>query len=184
MTTVLPAAERGSMTRLSASNALSAISADQIMRLAAAQMEAERVAQCIDQGMDLGAQATTRPPDRLVLAGFFGRRRCAGGRARWCCRSWRIRCRPRSRGVRRRVATPRVGPAAEAPMHLHTITEALGQVAPGYASPVAIEHRLDKQPIVRRRDPDPAWLPRQQMLDPLPLVVTQAITAHRSAPNS
>jgi hypothetical protein len=47
------------------------ISADQIMRLAAAQMEAERVAQCIDQGMDLGAQATTRPPDRLVLAGFF-----------------------------------------------------------------------------------------------------------------
>jgi len=79
---------------------------------------------------------------------------------------------------------PRVGPAAEAPMHLHTITEALGQVAPGYASPVAIEHRLDKQPIVRRRDPNPAWLPRQQMLDPLPLVVTQAITAHRSAPNS
>jgi hypothetical protein len=31
------------------------ISADQIMCFAAAQMEADRVAQCIDQGMDLGA---------------------------------------------------------------------------------------------------------------------------------
>src|SRR4029450_6712277 len=76
----------------------------------------------------------------------------------------------------------RLGPAAEAPMHLHTIAEALGQVAPGYAGPVAVEHRLDKQPVARRRDADPALLPRQQMLDPVPLVVTQPRTAHRSAP--
>src|SRR4029450_3402522 len=76
----------------------------------------------------------------------------------------------------------RLGPAAEAPMHLHTIAEALGQVAPGHAGPVAVEHRLDKQPVVRRRDADPALLARQQMLDPVPLIVTPPRTAHRSAP--
>jgi hypothetical protein len=36
-------------------------------------MEAERIAQCADQSMDLGAQAATGSPDRLVLAGFFSR---------------------------------------------------------------------------------------------------------------
>jgi hypothetical protein len=77
----------------------------------------------------------------------------------------------------------RLGPAAEAPMHLHAVAEAFGQVAPGYAGPVAVEHRLDEQPIIRRRDADPALLARQQMLDPVPPVVTQAIAAHRSAPN-
>jgi hypothetical protein len=77
----------------------------------------------------------------------------------------------------------RVGPAAEAPMHLHTIAEAFGQVAPGNTGPVAVEHRLDEQPIIRRRDADPALLPRQQVLDSVPLVIVQAIAAHRSAPN-
>jgi len=48
------------------------IGADQVMRFAAAQMEAERIAQRVDQGVDLGAQAATGSPDRLVLAGFFG----------------------------------------------------------------------------------------------------------------
>src|SRR5215212_1410884 len=76
----------------------------------------------------------------------------------------------------------RLGPAAEAPMHLHAVAEALGQVAPGNTGPVAVEHRLDKQPIIRRRDADPALLPRQQVLDSVPLVIVQAIAAHRSAP--
>ena len=41
------------------------------MRLPAGQMETERVAEGIDQSMDLGAQAATGSPDRLVLADFF-----------------------------------------------------------------------------------------------------------------
>jgi hypothetical protein len=43
----------------------------QIMRPTAGQAEPDRVAQRIDQGMDLGAQPAPRATDRLVLAGFF-----------------------------------------------------------------------------------------------------------------
>ena len=44
---------------------------DQVMCLAAGQEEANRVAQRVDQGVDLGAQSAARVPDRLVLTGFF-----------------------------------------------------------------------------------------------------------------
>ena len=47
------------------------IGADEVMRLAAGQMEADRVAEGIDQGVDLGAQPAARTPDGLVLTGFF-----------------------------------------------------------------------------------------------------------------
>ena len=43
----------------------------QVVRLAAGQEEVDRVAQRVDQGVDLGAQAAARAPDGLVLAGFF-----------------------------------------------------------------------------------------------------------------
>lgn len=43
----------------------------QIVLLAAGQKEADRIAKRIHQGVDLGAQASSGPPDRLVLAGFF-----------------------------------------------------------------------------------------------------------------
>ena len=43
----------------------------QVVRLATGQEEADWVAQCIDQGMDLGAQTAARAANRLVLAGFF-----------------------------------------------------------------------------------------------------------------
>jgi hypothetical protein len=47
------------------------VGADEIMCLAPTQEEPDRVAQRIDQGMDLGAQSAARSPDRLILAGFF-----------------------------------------------------------------------------------------------------------------
>jgi hypothetical protein len=47
------------------------VGAEEVMRLAAGQEEADRVAECIHQGMDLGAQSAARAADRLVLAGFF-----------------------------------------------------------------------------------------------------------------
>jgi hypothetical protein len=37
----------------------------------AGQMKTNRIAECINQGMDLGAQSAARPPDRLVHAGIF-----------------------------------------------------------------------------------------------------------------
>ena len=47
------------------------VSPDQVVCLAAGQEETDRVAQCVDQGMNLGAQSAARVPDRLVLAVFF-----------------------------------------------------------------------------------------------------------------
>ena len=47
------------------------IGTGQIMFLATGQMEADRVTQCIDQRVDLGAQSAARAADCLVLAGFF-----------------------------------------------------------------------------------------------------------------
>jgi hypothetical protein len=47
------------------------IGADQIVSLTTAQVKANRVAERIGQGVDLGAQSAARAPDRLVLAGFF-----------------------------------------------------------------------------------------------------------------
>jgi hypothetical protein len=39
--------------------------------LTAGQEEADRIAERIDHGVDLGAQSTARAPDCLVFAGFF-----------------------------------------------------------------------------------------------------------------
>ena len=48
------------------------VGTDQIMSLPAAQDEADRVAQRIDQGMDLGAQAPARAADGLIVTRFLG----------------------------------------------------------------------------------------------------------------
>ena len=47
------------------------VGAFQIMGLARRQDEVQRIAQRIDQGMDLGAQSAFAAPDRLVFAVFF-----------------------------------------------------------------------------------------------------------------
>ncbi len=43
----------------------------EIVRLASGQQEPERVAESVDQGVDLGAQPAARAPERLVRAVFF-----------------------------------------------------------------------------------------------------------------
>jgi hypothetical protein len=47
------------------------IGADQIVGLAAGEEEADRVAEGVDQGVDLRAQPAARTADRLVFADFF-----------------------------------------------------------------------------------------------------------------
>ena len=47
------------------------VSTDEIVRLATGEEEGDRVAQRIDQRVDLGAQSAARAPDRLVFFGFF-----------------------------------------------------------------------------------------------------------------
>ena len=47
------------------------VGTQKIVRLAAGQGEANRIAERIDQRVDFGAQSAARAADRLVLAGFF-----------------------------------------------------------------------------------------------------------------
>ena len=47
------------------------IGAHQVMRLAAGQDNAGRIAERIDRGVDLGAQSAARAPDGLVFTVFF-----------------------------------------------------------------------------------------------------------------
>ena len=48
-----------------------AVGPNQVVCLAAGQEEADRVAQRVDQGVDLGAQSAARASDCLILASFF-----------------------------------------------------------------------------------------------------------------
>ena len=48
--------------------------------------------------------------------------------------------------------------------------------------PAAVEHGLDEQPVVLRRDPDVPRPTGQRVLDPVPLLVPQRVAARRSAP--
>ena len=47
------------------------VGAEQVVRLAGSEQEAKRIAERIDQRMDLRAQPAFAAADRLVLAGFF-----------------------------------------------------------------------------------------------------------------
>lgn len=71
------------------------IGAGEIVNLSRGQQKAQRVAEGIDQGMDLGAQSAPAAADRLIFIFFWVRRRCVGEPARWCCRSSPIRGRRR-----------------------------------------------------------------------------------------
>src|ERR1700730_2734587 len=67
-------------------------------------------------------------------------------------------------------------------VYLDRIAKALRQITPRDTRSVAVEHRFHEQPVVLCRDPDMALAPRQHILDPIPLIVPQPITTHRSAP--
>ena len=74
------------------------------------------------------------------------------------------------------------GPTAEPQVDFCPVTEPLRQIAPWHSGTITVQHRLHEQPIVRRGHPDRAFAPGLQGLDPLPLIVTQSETPHRSAP--
>jgi hypothetical protein len=69
---------------------------------------------------------------------------------------------------------------------LYPVTEPLGQIAPWH--PMASQYDNGKA-LLRRtadcppRSPDRTFAPRQKVLDPFPLIVTQSEPSHQSAPN-
>ena len=91
-------------------------------------------------------------------------------------------------GIRRQMLehlrpNPRLGPSAEATMHLDAIAETLRQVTPRNTGAEPVQHRFDEEPVVPCRYPA-SITARQQVAYPLPFVVPQAVTPHRSAPDS
>src|SRR6476646_7224255 len=122
--------------------------------------------------------------DRLILTAFFVRRRCVDGRAQWCCRSWHIHCRHRRPAVERSASKLRLWPTGEARVHLLPRPKAVRKITPGKTSAITVEHRLDEQPVVARGYSDVALTSGQLVLDPVPLVVAESVSAHRSAPKS
>jgi len=64
-----------------------------------------------------------------------------------------------------------IRPSTKALMDNLPISEALGQIAPRDAGPIAVQNSLDEQPIVRRSAAYMAFATGQKILDPVPLVV-------------
>ena len=113
---------------------------------------------------------------------FFQRRHCAGAHARWCCRSWRIRC-PRRRPASRRASSIRRSwPSAKSGVNLDRVAKSFRQVPPRNAGPITMGNRFHEQPVVPGRSSDVALTSRQNIFDPVPLIVAKGVTAHMSAP--
>ena len=75
-----------------------------------------------------------------------------------------------------------LGPSVEALIDNLPVAKALGQIAPRDAGAKPEENGFDEQAIVRRRAAHMAFTARQNVFDPIPLVVAQRISSHRSAP--
>lgn len=87
-------------------------------------------------------------------------------------------------GILGQVGEYRFPDSTSAPAHMARVNhpeipEPFGQIPPGNAGSIAVDHRLDKPPVVLRRDAHPAFAARQQVLNPLPLIVSQRIAFHQ-----
>jgi hypothetical protein len=122
------------------------------MILSRGQEKAQRVAERVDEDVDLGAQSALAAADRLIII-FFG---CANA----------VLVGPHDDAVDHRMfivgiggqvlehalPDPVVGPATEPPMRVLPVAEALRQVAPRNPGAVAIENRFDEATIVAGGD--------------------------------
>jgi len=75
-----------------------------------------------------------------------------------------------------------LGPSVEALIDDLPVAKALGKIAPRDAGAKPEKNGVDEQAIVRRRAANMALAARQNVLDPIPLIVAQCIASHRSAP--
>jgi hypothetical protein len=87
----------------------------------------------------------------------------------------------RLRKVIPKIAPLRILALDEPPVRVLPIAGSLRQVASWDAGAVSIKNRLDESAIIPRRGADIADFPRQQVLYPLPLIITQSISGHGSA---
>src|SRR4029077_10788383 len=67
---------------------------------------------------------------------------------------------------------PALGPTAETLMHALPIAKARRQITPRNAGSEPVQNGFNEQPVIRRRASDMAFATRQNILDPIPLIVT------------
>ena len=71
-------------------------------------------------------------------------------------------------------------PPAKPPMHILPVAKPFRQVSPGNTCAIAIQHGLDKKPVISRRSSYRFFTSRKQSLDHIPLIVPQRITSSHS----
>ena len=69
------------------------------------------------------------------------------------------------------LKNPALRPAAETLMHALPIAEARRQIAPRNTGSEPVQNGFNEQPVIRRSTSDMAFATRQNILDPIPLVV-------------
>jgi hypothetical protein len=59
------------------------------------------------------------------------------------------------------------------------VAKAFGQITPGNACAITVEYCLDKEAIIPGSHSDGSRSAREQMLNPLPLIITESIASGR-----
>jgi len=70
------------------------------------------------------------------------------------------------------LKNPTLRPPVIALVDNFPIAETGRQITPRDASTISEQNRVDEQPIISRRAADMAFTARQQILDPIPLIIT------------
>ena len=70
-----------------------------------------------------------------------------------------------------------LAPARVAGVHHAEITKTRRQIAPGDAGALTVEHCIDEQPVVSRSRSRLSSLAGQQVLDALPVLISQGISS-------
>src|SRR5688572_25846769 len=71
-------------------------------------------------------------------------------------------------------------PSAEPTMNILEVSKLLRKVSPGNTCAISIQDSIDEQPIVPSCNPNMSNATRQDILDPVPLVVSNTISQHGS----
>ena len=151
------------------------------MILARAEHHLDRIAEGIDERVNLGGHP---PRDRPMACApcFFGRRRYARSAHDGGVDHHVFVVVIAGQEPENPLENAALGPSVETLIDDLPVAKALGQIALGDAGAIPEENGFDEQPIVRRRSAHMAFTPRKSAFDPIPLVIAQGISSHRSAP--
>ncbi len=154
------------------------IGTDEVVGLPGGEVKSRRIAQRIRRGVDLCTQPAAAQSDRLA---FFGLPLDGPGTVLVSPNDGGINHAPlvvRVLGKKRKDTRPHPGlaPTRESQVYHAKIPKTLGQVSPRKAGFIPIPHRLHEPSMVSSRHPNVPFPPWQEILDAVPLVVSQCMS--------